>query len=349
MRTLETSFSIGVTMDSPFLPSQADQTDVTQNQTVNSSQVLSKDYLLGRQMLPPWLFQAPHVHSDYSYGDQVTVVAGASAPLDVPIEADAYFLVETIQIVSSRGLISNDEALTLIQISDSSYNQPWSNVPMALRDAAGFGGNPKRLAYPNLLRPTSVISINITNQAANDQTYYVTYSGRKIYNMTEAEAVYLMRRQNYSYVMQVPLITGSLKNTRVPLQIFGGSDFLLKRMYSYQGINGMGSANNNAGTELIWQIRDTTNDRYFFNKKIAMRAIVGAELSRQSTLAGPIYVYTYGDGFEYRRPLYIRRNAILEAEIDNDSANAMPAAFLIALEGARIYDAISSPTPALSS
>lgn len=326
----------------PFTPSAADQTDVTFGDTLASSPAYQpKDYLTGRKMLPSWIYQAPHIHVPYSYGDVITINAGSADNLPITIEADAYFLVESVQIVSSLGLTTNsDEGLTLVQFSDSSYNQPWSNIAVPLRDAAGFGANQKQLAYPNLLRPTSTILATLQNNASSAQTYYVTYSGRKIYGMTEPEAVFLARRQFYQYAISVPTITASQLGVKVPLQIFGQSDFLLKKIFSYQLIEGCATANSGAGTDILWQLRDTTNDRYLFNQKVNMRLMVGAQLARVGPV-GANAVYSYGQGFWFRKPLYIRRNAILEAEFDNQTANAMPSAFIVTFDGARIYDAIS--------
>lgn len=331
----------------PFTPSAPNQTDKTFAKTLQDATSYNpRDYLLGIKKLPPWIFAAPHQHIPYSYGDTITISAGTSAPLDITIEADSYFLVETIQVVSDQGLTDPSvESDTLIQISDSSYNQPWSNRPVPLRDAAGFGGNPRELAYPNLLRPTSTVSINITNNSAVQQIYYVTYSGRKIYNTTEAEAVFLMRRQCYQYAIQVPLLTASQLGVKVPLQILGQSDFLIKRIYSYQGLHGASQA----PTAVNWQIRDTTNDRYFFAQKINLRTVVGALITDSSPGPSSTTYYTYAKGFYYRHPLYVRRNAILEAEFDNLTSTAMPATFIVTFEGARLYDDVTSPNPALSS
>jgi len=321
----------------PFLPTAPSQTDITAAQVATQQLGDAVDYFLGRIRLPKWVYQKPH--RSFVYGDNKTLNTMVSDRLDITMDADSYFLVEGINVQSSQALTSFNDLLTDIQVVDSTYGQPWSNAPVPIRDIAGYGGNPKYLPYPVIVRPSATLSFLLTNNASVTQTYYCSFLGRKIYNMNETEASYLSQRGFYQYVMPVPQIASGIRGVIVDMQVLGGQDFLLRNIVGSEMLEAMASAGTNVGTDVIGQLRDTTNDYYFFNQKIYLRLWIGGQLTRivNQTVGGNLFKsYSFSKPFNLRKPVYMRANAILEGEFDNVGAQTLTAA-RITFEGARIY------------
>lgn len=316
---------------SQLFPSAPDATDINFNASVQTnSKYQPLNYLLGRVYLPPWVLAKPM--KSYIYGDQVQIPAGGSQRLDITLEADAYFLVEQILVTSNQDFSSNDAQNTDIQLSDNTLGQPWSNLPVPLRDLAGFGANSKKLDIGNLLRPSSTLSVNLLNRSSDTQIYYVAVAGRKIYSMSEMETAFLVRRQWYQYVMNVNAISASILGSQFTFQTYMDSDFLLKRLSSYEYLQNAFDA----PTDLTVNFRDTTNDRYFFNQKINARLVLGSMYTRIGTTSSNDDLFSYSDTFTFRYPLFIRRNAVILGDWDNETAHGI-SAFRVVFEGVRVY------------
>lgn len=324
----------------PFLPNAPSQTDVNFNRAVATNPMYQpKDYLLGRVMLPPWALAKPM--RSFVYGDNVTIAAGGSQRLDIALDADSYFLVEQITVTTSEDFTTNNGQLTDIQLSDTTFGQPWSSVPIPLRDLAGFGANTKKLITPNLLRPSSTLSVNLLNRSADQLIYYVCIAGRKIYNIADEEAAFLVRRQWYQYVTTLQTLQASnsgVSTQTITFQTYMDSDFLLKRISSYEMLDQVFTN----VTDIICNFRDTTNDIYLFNQQLDVRLIMGSMYTRIDTIAGTGQkLYTYSEAFPLRKPLFIRRNAVVEGSFTNVGTNVLAGPVRIVMEGTRIY----SPTP----
>lgn len=324
-------------MPDTLFPSAPNKTDITAAAVV--SKQLGDDpaqYFTGRVRLPSWVFKKPH--RAFVYGDSIQIASNTSGRLDINLDADSYFIVDGIVIQSSQQLTSFDDLLTTVQIIDSTYGQPWSNAPVPIRDIAGTGANVKILPYPSIARPTATLSFLLANNATQTQTYYCAFIGRKVYNMSDAEASYLSQRGFYQYVMSVPAISSGVSGQVVNMQVLGSQDFLLKNICGSQMLEAMSAAGSNAGTNVIGQLRDTTNDYYFFNQKLYLRLWLGGQVTRlvNQTVGGQLYkTYSYSKPFSLGKPVYMRANAILEGNFDN-SGNDLSAA-AITFEGARIF------------
>jgi len=288
------------------------------------------DYLSGRARI--WSGLKTKRMKDYIYGDDISIVNGSSGRIDLAIDADAHFLVEGVQILSSLQTGSDD--LFTVQISDSTYSQTWSNAAIPGRDVAGRGDTMKRFHYPNLLAPTGTLTFSLTNNTGSTAQFYVAAYGRKVYDITAQERAFLMKRMWYQYVMTVASIAASTNSSKVQLQIFNESDFLWRRTLSWELHKAVLTGTIGAVSgEINCTFRDTSTGMNFFSKKLCGRLVMGALRSIQQASATP---YVAGDTFEWSMPQFVRRNAIIEGEFDNLATTAT-GQFRVVFEGARIF------------
>ena len=276
----------------------------------------------------------------FIYGDQVTIADGTSGRIDIAIDADSHFVVEAMAGISSLRNASQD--LARVQIVDTSTGNAWSNTEVSFRDIFGKGDSPKYLSDPNILRPTSTLSISITNNSGAAATFYIALIGRKIYNLPEAKFSLLGRRLWFQYILDVPALTAGLTGQKATVQIFNESDFLLKKLLASEMITGIQAATaGSESAEILLNLRDTSRDNSLFNKKLAARLMFGQVQGSVMTLtdSGSQTVITKGNGAPYtlKKPMLLMRNGLIEGEFDN-KANSTIAAFKITLEGIRIFD-----------
>lgn len=290
-----------------------------------------QDYLIGAVRLPPDVAILPQ--KSYVYGGDISILNNTSGRLDLQMDADSHFLVEGIEILSSLQTAAGDAAT--VQITDTTYSQPWSNVAVQMRDLAGYGAITHELKYPNMLAPTATLSLNITNSGGATQQFYVAIHGRKFYNVTDAQRAFLMQRMFYQYVMSVPLLAVSSTGTLATMQLFNESDFILDKMISYgmwQEI--MGNTIGAVSGEVKCNFRDTSADRNFYNQNLALRLVIGAYWAPTSNKSG--YV-PYSEGqFRWIKPMFIRRNGLIQGTFDNLSTDTVLASTIV-FEGARVW------------
>jgi hypothetical protein len=292
-----------------------------------------KHYLLGRVALPPWvhdLRQRP-----FFYADDLSIANGTSGRLDIQIHDDAHFLVEGIHIISGDQTRSQDQAT--VQITDTTSGRTWSNDAIPLRDLAGKGDSPMYLNEPNLLRPTSTLAVQITNNIGSTAQFYVMLHGRKIYDMRKDQADFLTRRLWFQYRMNVASLAASAVDTVAALQVYADSDFFVKKLLSSQLINAVIGATGGAESqEVMLNLRDTVADVNLFSEKAAARLVFGMR-------AGEIFAsnasWANGQPFCLKKPWLIRRNSVIEGRFDNRSTTAISSGFNLVFEGIRVFDA----------
>ena len=290
-----------------------------------------QDYLVGKCRLPPDISVLPQ--KSYAYGGDISIANSTSNILSLALDADSHFLVEGIEILSSLETAAGDSAL--IQITDTTYSQPWSNVPVPMRDLAGYGAMTHELRFPNMLAPTATVNLTITNNGGATQQFYVALHGRKFYNVTDAQRAFLMKRMFYQYVMQVPIITAGTTGLQTNLQLFNESDFVLDRMISYQMWNAiMGATIGAVSGEVKCNFRDTSSDRNFFNRNLALRLLVGSYFA-PVTNKGNYVPWSEGQ-FRWVKPMFIRRNGLIQGTFDNLASTDIAATNLV-FEGARVW------------
>lgn len=296
-----------------------------------SGSYVPQDYLVGNCRLPPDVVILPQ--KSYAYGSDISIANNTSAILSIPMDADSHFLVEGIEILSSLQTAAGDSAT--IQISDTTYSQPWSNVAVPMRDIAGYGAITHELRFPNMVAPTATINLNITNTGGATQQFYVALHGRKFYNVTDAQRAFLMQRMFYQYVMQVPTLAVSSTGTTVNMQLFNESDFILDKMLSYQMWNEiMGNTLGAVSGEVKCNFRDTSSDRNFYNQNLALRLVVGTYWAPPLNKSG--YVPFSEGQFRWVKPMFIRRNGQIQGTFDNLSTDTVVASSVV-FEGARIW------------
>jgi len=292
-----------------------------------------QDYLVGACRLPPDVAALPQ--KCYVYSGDISIANNSSGRLDLALDADSHFLVEGIEILSSLQTAAGDSAT--VQITDTTYSQAWSNIAVPMRDLAGYGNQVHELPFPNMLAPTGTLSFNITNSGGATQQFYVAVHGRKFYNVTDAQRAFLMQRMWYMYAMSVPTLAGGSTGTVVNLQLFNESDFLLYKLLSYQAWQSIMAAT--AGTvsaEIKCNFRDTSADRNFFSGQTALRLVIGSYWN-PATNAGT-YVPTSDSPFRFIKPMFVRRNGLIQGTFDNLATGAS-GAFIVEFEGARVFSA----------
>jgi len=304
------------------------------NQPMPSEQAFDvRHYILGRRALPPSILAKES--RVFVYPGSITVVNGQTGNLSINIHDDAYFLVEQIQIISSDQTVNQDKAT--VQITDTTSSQSWSNIPVPLRDLAGNGNNPKYLAHPNILRPSSNLVFAITNNSGADATYYVALVGRKIKGITAADVNLLVRRMWYQYVLNVTALGASALNQRFSLQVYNESDFMLYKLLSQELVNAViGATGGAVSQEVTFNLKDTTTDTDLMADFVAARLLFGAMQSDQLPTAN---IWGQGAPFCLKKPWLIRRNGIIQGTFNNLSTTAHTSGFKLTLEGIRIFDA----------
>ncbi len=290
-----------------------------------------QDYLIGNCRIPPDVSALPQ--KSYAYVGDISILNSVSGRLDLQTDADSHFLVEGIEVLSSLQTAAGDAAT--IQITDTTYSQPWSNSPVPMRDLAGYGAITHEIKYPNMIAPTGTISLNITNLGGATQQFYVALHGRKFYNVTDAQRAFLMQRMFYQYVMAVPVLTGGQTGVTASLQLFNESDFILEKMLSYQAWQSIMA--NTIGTvsgEIKCNFRDTSSDRNWYSTLAALRLVIGSYWAPTVNKSG--YV-PYSEGqFRWIKPMFIRRNGLIEGTFTNLSSDSTTA-FSVIFEGARVW------------
>ena len=290
-----------------------------------------QDYLVGNVRLPPDVATLPQ--KSYVYGDDISIANNATGILSLALDADSHFLVEGIEILSSLQTAAGDSAT--IQITDTTYSQSWSNVAVPMRDLAGYGAMTHELKYPNMLAPTATVNVSINNTGGATQEFYVALHGRKFYNVTDAQRAFLMQRMFYQYAMQVPLLAAAAVGINVNMQLFNESDFILDRMISYQMWNEiMGNTIGAVSGEVLCNFRDTSSDRNFYNKNLALRLVVGTYFA-PVTNKGNYVPWSEGQ-FRWVKPMFIRRNGQIQGTFTNLSSDTVLASSVI-FEGARVW------------
>lgn len=298
------------------------------------------DYLYGRVALPPFCYDASHRQYPYIYAGSISAVGSATTEFDIPIDPDAHFLVEGIEMISANGVGAYESIY--FKMVDTTTNDSWTSDYSHLRDFSGIGDTPKYLTDPRLVYPSATLQIFIQNNETT-RTVYVALHGRKIYGLTNAEAAFLLRRKWYQYIFFPPAMAAGDNNKAATLQIYNESDFLMKKMYSTDLINFVVNTAT-AGTEsaeILMQLKDGASDQNFFSQQLAARLVVGSQIAPYATGGAS---FTNGTGFFLPKPLFLQKSGNIQGLFTNKSATVTSATQLrIAMEGCRIYPGAPYP------
>lgn len=287
-----------------------------------------QDYLTGRVLLPPSVYAKRQY--PFFYAGQITIAQDVTSILSILMDPDAHFLCEGISIVPGNNTAYEN---AFVQITDASRGTPWSNATVNLRDIAGKGDSPKYLSDPQIVSPSATLQIAITNSIAATVTYYVVLHGRKIYDLSDAEATFLSKRMWFQYVMTLPTMTNGQLNQTTVLQIFNQSSFTIKKLLSTDIIHFVLSAT--AGTEsaeILMQLKDAVTDQNFFSQRLAARLVVGSYYSNFASGNN----YTNAEPFCLRKPIVIQANGSLQGTFANRSVTTATG-LKLTLEGTRVF------------
>lgn len=300
-----------------------------------------RDYTTGRIKLPPAVAAMADarffIYGTDSEGTGATIASGATATLTIQIDDSAYFLVEAISMKSSLLTVLQD--LVMVQVTDTTTARPWSDVPVPMRDFAGTGNSPKYLNDPQLIRPTATINVQITNNTGSAASFYVALIGRKLPLLTEAQATLMLRRSWFQYVVNFAGgITASKIGLHAQTKIYNDADFFVKKILSQDILNALQTLTGGTlSQELMVMVRDTNGDRNYQNQKIPASLLFGALKSAPTSVAN---AWSTGDAMSLPKPILIRRNSVLDVEMDNRSTTAIATDLHVVLEGIRVFDTI---------
>ncbi len=304
-----------------------------------------RDYVLGRIKVPPqihnlesraFVYAGDTAQNSTSTLTNGLITNGSSATVQVQVDDSSYFLVEAIQIISSLQTVSQD--LATAQITDTTTARAWSDLPVPLRDLGGKGDSPKYLSDPQLLRPTSTINVQFTNNTGSSAAFYVAFIGRKIYGMTEDLASLMLRRLWFQYVINfADGLAASAIGTTAQAKIYNESDFVLKRFISQQMQNAVyGATGGSESQEIMMNFTDTNGDRNYANQPFPARLLIGAHAGEVTSVANS---WSNGTPTNLLKPVFIRRNCLLSVALSNKSTSTI-GAFRITAEGCRVFDSL---------
>ena len=321
-----------------------------QHPLVTGAPFRDRDYTTGRVRLPPDVAAMPDSRFFIYGGDTesagATIAAGATATISLQIDDSAYFLVEAISAKSSLLSVAADQILC--QLTDTTTARPWSDNPVPLRDFAGLGFSPKYLNDPQLVRPTATLNIQVTNNTGSAVTIYFALIGRKLPSLTEAQAILMLKRSWFQYVIKFAGgIGASAVAVHAQTKVQNDSDFFVKKLLSQQVLNALQAlAGGPLSQELMVLLRDTNGDRNYANQKIPASllfgALAGQPLANFATTPA-VSPWSMGDAMSLPKPILIRRNSIVDIEMDNRSASAVTSDLNIVLEGIRVFGAENKP------
>lgn len=291
-----------------------------------------RHYLMGRNPVPSWLLSKPS--EGFVYPGDKSIANGVASSLTIQIDNDAHFLVEAIQLIS--GLQTRSQDLADVQISDSVGGMPWSNVALPMRDLAGKGDCPKYLSHPNLIAPGATVTLAIQNLTGSDTQFYAALVGRKIANITPNEEAFLRKRLWFQHVISVATLAASSARTTASVQVQPDGSFLCYRLLSQELLTAViGATAGTESAEVMMNLSQTGSGKKLFGKNLAARLVVGQ-------LAGEVHnnAASWGNGqaFALRKPWYFPKSAVIEAEFDNRSTDAITNGFRLVLEGIKVFD-----------
>jgi hypothetical protein len=260
-------------------------------------------------------------------------LASQSFDFKINLQGDSFFLVEGIQLFASHvwgsGLDLFD--FVTVQVSDTTYGQPWSNEPVHAGDLAGWGGSRKLLSHPFLLRPSSQVTFSFTNNSvvddstgsdplADNATVYAALVGRKVNKLSEEDAAFILRRMWYQYALRLPDMTAGSVGIKNTVQVFNDSDFVCQKWYGTALINFLqfvaGAADGTGCNEVLLRLRDITADAFWISKKTAASLLLGTQFSAGEAYSAQTNM-ARGAGFNLPKPLFVSRNSVIEGEFDN--------------------------------
>jgi len=330
-----------------------------------AAQPLSRPYSparfkYGGVPLPPWLEkkqQRPYFYGGNTAGGNTTsngLVTTFFSPVQtLQIDRDSHFLCEGIGLTATSNPSGSQSANFggpwTLQVQDLTSNLSWSNLPIPQLDiAGGTSGNFSYFKDPFLIRPSTILRLNTSLryvQTNVNSLYYVLY-GRKVYDLSLAEEKFFSKRHWYQYAVNLPttLTHGNVLFT-TELQLFSDSDFVLKRISCSEILLAIAQANSAAGNndDVLLNIRDTSIDRSFFTKKISLRSVGGAWMVPIYNNNLNLWLWTNAAPFEFERPIFIKRNSILELTIENPAPStnlsfSTDNPGTVTFEGIRIFD-----------
>ena len=140
-------------------------------------------------ILPPPLLTAPK--DFFVYGCEFLPLAASAvkASATFQVQEDSAFLIVAaarLYLTNADAIIASDQALALVNVIDSGSGRSLIAQTTAGNDSPidnwfGTGKNPAYWPFPKILRPNSVVTVQLTNLEATARNYRISFIGFKIF------------------------------------------------------------------------------------------------------------------------------------------------------------------------
>ncbi len=147
-------------------------------------------------ILPPPLLTAPKDFFVYNIEFLPLAISAVKQPATFQVQEDSAFLIVAaarLYLTSADAIIAGDQALSLVNVIDSGSGRSIIAQTTAGNDSPldnwfGTGKNPAYWPFPKILRPNSVVTVQLTNLEATARNYRLSFIGFKIFRSPANDA-----------------------------------------------------------------------------------------------------------------------------------------------------------------
>ena len=147
-------------------------------------------------ILPEPLLRNPKDFFVYNVEFLPLAVSAVKATATFQVQEDSAFLIVAaarLYLTNADAVIAGDQALALVNVIDSGSGRALIAQTTAGNDSPidnwfGTGKNPAYWPFPKILRPNSVVTVQLTNLEATARNYRLSFLGFKIFRSTAADS-----------------------------------------------------------------------------------------------------------------------------------------------------------------
>jgi hypothetical protein len=140
-------------------------------------------------ILPPPLLTAPKDFFVYGCEYLPLAISAVKQAASFQVQEDSAFLIVAaarLYLTNADAIIASDQALALVNVIDSGAGRSLISQTTAGNDSPidnwfGTGKNPAYWPFPKILRPNSVVTVQLTNLEATARNYRLSFLGFKIF------------------------------------------------------------------------------------------------------------------------------------------------------------------------
>jgi hypothetical protein len=140
-------------------------------------------------ILPPPLLHAPKDFFVYGVEFLPLAISANRQSATFQVQEDSAFLIiaaARLYLTSADAIVASDQALALVNVIDSGSGrsliaQTTGGNDQPIDNWFGTGKNPAYWPFPKILRPSSVVTVQLTNLEATARNYRLSFIGFKIF------------------------------------------------------------------------------------------------------------------------------------------------------------------------